>query len=100
MWKKGKIMLIELKNRTIKILGHEYELHMTNKPLLERNTVACVCPNTLTIEISNLCPQSRQEEGLFHEIIEALNCHLDLKLEHDKLTALSEGLYQVFKDNF
>lgn len=93
-------MFATLKDRTIKILGHEYQLSMTNKSLIERNTIACICPNTLTIEISTLCPKSRQEEGLLHEIIEALNCHLELKLEHEKITSLSEGLYQVFKDNF
>lgn len=93
-------MIIELKDRKIMILGHEYELKITNKPLLERNTVASVCPNTLVIEVSNSTPQSRQEEGLFHEIIEALNCHLELNLEHYKITILSEGLYQVFKNNF
>lgn len=93
-------MIIELKNRTIKILGHDYKLEMSSKPLLERNTVASVCPNVLSIEISDSFPQSRKEEALFHEIIEALNCHLELNLEHHKIASLSEGLYQVFKDNF
>lgn len=93
-------MQIELTNKPFKILGHKYQLQITNIPMLKQSTIATCCSNTLTIEISNIFPQSRQEEALFHEIIEALDYHLGLKLEHDKITALSEGLFQVFKDNF
>lgn len=93
-------MIIEIKNRNLKILGHEYTIKVSNKPLLERSTVAMVCSNTLSIEIAETAPISRQTEGLFHEIIEALNYHLELGMEHNKITALSEGLYQVFADNF
>ena len=93
-------MNIEIKSKKLKILGHDYDLFVTNAPILDRGTIATTAVNTLTIEISNIFPLSRQTEGLFHEIIEALNYHLELKLEHDKIVALSEGLYQVFKDNF
>ncbi len=91
---------IKIKNGILKILGHKYKLSSTDKPLLERSTIATICPNTLTIEISSIYPESRQEEGLFHEIIEALDYHLELKLDYDKITALGEGLYQIFNDNF
>jgi len=36
---------------------------------------------------------------LLHEIIEGLNYHLELELDHRILSALSEGLFQVLRDN-
>ena len=39
------------------------------------------------------------EEGLFHELVEAVNYHLELRLEHNQITPISEGLYTVLKDN-
>lgn len=32
--RERNLMIIELKNRTIKILGHDYRLEMSSKPLL------------------------------------------------------------------
>lgn len=52
-----------------------------------------------TIHISpDACMQS-QETAILHEIIEALNYHLDLNLGHDKIMALEAGLYTVLTDN-
>lgn len=93
-------MLLEIKDRELKILGHEYQLRRKYRSLVECDSVAQVCFYTANIEIEDAYPQARQEEGLLHEIIEIINFHLALKLDHDKMTALSEGLYQVFKDNF
>ncbi len=93
-------MQIKLSDRNLKICGHIYTLKFTNRPLLNQATVGTMSANSLSIEISTIFPQSRQEEAILHEIIEALNFHLDLKLEHSQLSSLSEGLFQVFADNF
>lgn len=44
-------------------------------------------------------PPSRQEEGILHEIFEAINYHLEVELEHNKLCAISEVLYMIIRDN-
>ena len=54
---------------------------------------------TLTIQIAEgLTPQQR-ESTVLHEIIEALNYALGLKLEHQAITSLEAGLYQVLTDH-
>jgi hypothetical protein len=83
----------------LKIIGHKYTIKKA-KHLSESNgTVGTCCPNLLRIKIGINYPLPRQKEALLHEIIEALNYHLELKLEHPVLSALSEGLYQVLRDN-
>jgi len=42
---------------------------------------------------------SQQEQTLFHEILETLNFIYELKLEHEKISIIAEGFYQVLKDN-
>jgi len=43
--------------------------------------------------------ESRHDETLLHEILEILNYHYELALPHPHITSLSEGMYQVLKDN-
>jgi len=56
-------------------------------------------PNTNTIRLNKNKTQSQIESTLLHEIIEALNINLELRLEHPQISALEAGLYQVIKDN-
>jgi hypothetical protein len=44
-------------------------------------------------------PEDKVSEAFLHEIIEALNDLLELKLKHRVRTALSEGLFQIIRDN-
>ena len=83
----------------MKIMGHDYALVMNPDLQREMATPGACCAGTLKIQIDPGAPESRKEEALLHEIIEALKYHLDLELKHDKLSALSEGLYQVLRDN-
>lgn len=43
--------------------------------------------------------RDRIREILFHEILEAIHCLLDMELEHRDLSNLSVGIHQVFRDN-
>ena len=54
-------MNIEIKSKKLKILGHDYDLLVTNAPILDRGTIATTSVNTLTIEISNIFPLSRHQ---------------------------------------
>lgn len=46
-----------------------------------------------------LYPKDKVEEALLHEVFEALNSFCDLEVDHKTLSILSEGLYQVMRDN-
>ena len=43
--------------------------------------------------------QSKRESVLFHEILEELNYQHEYKLDHQVLSSIAEGFYQVLKDN-
>lgn len=47
---------------------------------------------------SDLC-QQQKVSSVLHEVMEALNYHLELKLEHQVIMSLEAALYQVFLDN-
>jgi len=51
------------------------------------------------IRLSDDLGEDMRDSTLLHEIIEALNYHLELKLEHNQITSLEAGLYQTLKDN-
>ena len=82
-----------------KILGHSYTIKSVVDSHFEGAGAGSISCNSLIIKISNVVPQSRKEEALLHETFEALNYHLELGLEHGKITALCEGLYQVLRGN-
>jgi hypothetical protein len=83
----------------IKILGHIYNITLSVEPQLGSGTSGKCCANLLRIDLDSSTPATRRDEALLHEIIEALKFHLELNLEHSDLSALSEGLYAVMRDN-
>ncbi|MFA6290166.1 MAG: hypothetical protein WC637_00215 [Victivallales bacterium] len=85
----------------IKILGHNVELIYDDKWSHKRNTVGTYCANELTITIDPTYPVTRQEEGLLHEIFEAILFHVNCSetLSHALMSTISEMLYQIIKDN-
>lgn len=85
--------------KRLKVLAHIYTISETVEPQLGRGTSGLCCANLLKIELDSSVPKSRKEEAFLHEIIEALKFHLDIKIEHEDLSALSEGIYTVIRDN-
>lgn len=83
----------------IKILGHEYTVEMNSEIQQDYEQSAQISHAKCVITIGSRLVDSRREECLMHEIVEALNYHLELRLEHEKITQLGEGLYQVLKDS-
>lgn len=51
------------------------------------------------LKIASDVPQDGKESTLLHEIIEALNYHMELGLEHRQISSLETGLHQVLSDN-
>lgn len=84
----------------VKILGHEYRVEQVEGYLAKTGGNTGQSNNYLNvITIGRELAESTKHEILLHEIIEAVDSRLELNLEHSKICALSEALYQVLKDN-
>jgi len=85
----------------MKVLGHAVDIIYDDKWHLKRNTVGSYCANLLQITIDPTYPVSRQEEGLLHEIFEAIRFHTDSGdiVSHALMSTMSEIMYQIIKDN-
>ncbi len=85
----------------IKIGAYDYEikmvddLHKTNG----NGNPATITSKHQIIWIDTTQHIQEQESSLIHEILEAIDYHYAIKLDHDKLSVLETALYQVFKDN-
>ncbi len=86
--------------KNLKILGYDYEVRYS-PPRHEGGMDASGCSNAghQIIVIDPLMCKQEQQSTLLHEILEALNCHLELCLNHQTVSSLEAGLYQVLKDN-
>ena len=83
----------------MKILGHDVEIRFEKSLRQERSDIGQSCGSSLWISVDPTLKASMQESTLIHEIIEQLNYHLEMKLEHPIISQLEASLYQVMKDN-
>ena len=83
----------------IKIFGKDYEFKKIKNFYIDGSKCWGGCRLGVGIYLEKEAPKDLQESTLIHEIIEAINWELELNLEHNKITALESGLYQVLKDN-
>ncbi len=88
-----------MRKRKLKILGHEYKVTYDDNLAVEEGSLGQIEFTYNTIRISTKHTQSAQDEALLHEIVEALNHHLEWKLEHSQITQISECIYQVLETN-
>lgn len=86
--------------KKIRILGIDYDVQFSNMDVMG-NDSAGQCHNTRTRILIDTHNQSESHQRcvLLHEIIEALNYRLELKLEHNQITSLESSLFQVLRDN-
>jgi len=83
----------------IKIGGYFYDIEIDETLALKSGCQGTQCSNTLEIKIDGGIAQQNKESTLIHEIIEAINYHYELKLEHTVISTLESALYQVITDN-
>ena len=84
----------------VRILGHDYSIIYDKNIFLTDNTGGGkVCANTLEIALYPDSPESRLAEIFMHEIMESLKYCMQLTIEHEDLSALSEGLFSVIRNN-
>jgi len=82
----------------MKILGYDYTMEIGSDENMRGNLGLHILNSQKIWIASNLCPQQNRST-ILHEIIEALNYHLELGLEHNVIMSLESGLYQVLTDN-
>ena len=85
--------------KSMSILGNTYEVQLEDSFREGKEEMGSTCVTLQKITINNKCCKEQQASTLLHEIIEALNYHLDLDLEHKTMMGLEAGLIQVIKDN-
>ena len=82
----------------MKILGYDYKIAKRLDAITLDAFGLCTWHNRILQIASDLAP-SWDAEITLHEIIEALNYHLQLDLKHPVITSLEAGLNQVFAAN-
>jgi len=85
--------------RTLTILGYEYSLDK-EKALedMEGNVGFCDFDH-LQMRVANDVPSDVRNSTLIHEIIEAVNYHLEVGLTEQKIKQLEVGLFQALTRN-
>ena len=85
--------------KKLKILGHKYVIVLQDQNKTGNSHLGTHWGKESKIWInSNQCQEMR-EETLLHEVLEAINYHLELKLKHENLVRLENALYQLLKEN-
>lgn len=85
-------------DRTIKIGGLRYELNFVDAYELDGACGECNC-GRCSIRVNRDIPPAQQRATILHEVIEAINWHLELDLEHRHIQGLEHALHQVLTDN-
>lgn len=83
----------------MKILGYKYTIDQSKDMDSIGGAFGQFHARTQTIQLANDADLQQVQSTLLHEIIEAINYHLQLKLEHPQIMGLEAGLYQVLVDN-
>lgn len=82
--------------RQLKILGYEYKVKQTTIADLGGN-YGTIDPDTFTIRVATDVDQQVYESTLVHEILEAINKHLELELDHKVISQMEAGFYGALK---
>lgn len=82
----------------MKVLGYNYTLEYGQDR--DRMGACGRCHSSrLYIQVANDMNGEQVESTVLHEVIEALNFHLELGLGHSAVMGLEAGLFQVCQDN-
>jgi hypothetical protein len=84
--------------KQLNILGYLYTLDSSKKLSDMGGNVGFCSFDLKELVVANDVESDVRESTLLHEVIEALNYHLELKLKHNQIMALEVGLHQVLKD--
>lgn len=82
----------------MKILGYNYRIERGVR-VDEMDAYGRIDRRRQIITVASDLAEDGHASTLLHEILEALNYHLELKLEHRAIMSLEAGLFQVLTDN-
>lgn len=85
--------------KSIRILGLDYEIELYGERSGIQDAGQVHNPQALIQLSTHINNPEHLKSVLIHEIIEALNYRLELKLDHNIITSLETGLFQIFQDN-
>jgi len=83
----------------IKIGGHEIKIERVNTKDIDSAGEFNGFYDVIRLRIDHDSVESCVAECFLHEIIEAIKMKNNLAIDHTHLTVLSEGLFQVMRDN-
>lgn len=84
------------KKQYLKILGFNYEVKVVETNNLDEDIRGDCNTETLTITVRNT---KMINSTLLHEIIEAINFHLELNLQHEAISQLETALRSILTEN-
>ena len=85
--------------KTVKILGHLYKVEIQKDSNSGNDNLGTQWGRHLKIWLNENQSVEKMEETFMHELIEAVNYHLEMELKHHQISGMSETLFQIFKDN-
>ena len=84
---------------SVKVGGHQIEVIVRDAESVGSRDAGLANLRLNKIWVDARQNKSQREATLIHEIIEAINYHYELGLEHHKICTLETSIYQVLKDN-
>ena len=84
--------------QTIQVLGYEYKL-IEDGDADTMGAYGRYHAKSSTMQLASDLSQVQRESTVLHEIIEAINYHLQLELSHATIMALESTLYGSLKAN-
>ena len=85
--------------KKVRVLGHWYKVEIQKEDASGNDNLGTHWGKFLKMWLSSNQCKEKMEETFLHEIIEAVNYHLDLDLKHPQISGLSQSFHQIFKDN-
>ena len=82
----------------MKILGYQYTFKIKSKDDMNGNSGYSNFDRQ-ELSVSDELKEDGKTSTLLHEIIEAVNYHLNLDLKENQIMGLEAGLFQVINDN-
>jgi len=83
--------------KKLEIFGHLYEIIDRDEEKTGTEAYGSHFGRINKIYLNSIVKGSQRESSFLHELIEAVNWHLQLALPHDKIVALETGLYAILK---
>jgi hypothetical protein len=83
----------------MKIIGYEYDLELDKTIEQIGQNAGLINFDDMKINIASDLNPNVKASVLIHEVIEAINYHLELDLKHPQIMALEVGFHQVLSEN-